>query len=381
MVLDLYSLTMLVYYTGTIETPLYMLFVFHVIIGSFILPGFIIYSITATIIVIFSSLAYLEYFTVITHHSVAGLLNTPLYNELNYVASFTTVFAFVMVISVLLSNRIAKQLYKMEQDLLESFDKLNKAEIEKQKYIIGVVHEIKNPLTAVHSYLNIILQKILGPLDSRIEEKLKRASIRSEEAVNLTNNILKISKLRLLDQISFEKIDINKIICDSINKNSINISTKNIKLNYRDNRIKVNDIYGDPLMIELAISNLMNNAIKYVGRDGSVAVSVNDGDKGIEIEVCDNGVGIPAGEIEKIFHEFYRASNIVQRTPIGGENLSQRDGFPEGSGLGLSIVKLIVESHNGTVKVESPSRIGTKENPGTSFRIFLPSNSENAHKE
>ncbi len=68
-----------------------------------------------------------------------------------------------MFISVYLANGIARQLYKMEQDLVESLDRLNTAEIEKQKYIVGIVHEIKTPLTAVHSYLNLILQKFLVP--------------------------------------------------------------------------------------------------------------------------------------------------------------------------------------------------------------------------
>ena len=70
-------------------------------------------------------------------------------------------FAFMVFMIVLIANRMANQLYIREQQLLESIDKINAAEKEKQKYISGIVHEIKTPLAAVHSYLDLVLQKFL----------------------------------------------------------------------------------------------------------------------------------------------------------------------------------------------------------------------------
>ena len=236
MVLDLYALTLLVYYTGTIESPLYMLFIFHMIIGSLVLPGKIIYSTAFITIIIFASLTFGEYYNFISHHSVNGLLSSPVYNDLKYVTAFVSIFTFVMVMSVILANRIAKQLYKMEQDLFESYDKLKASEAEKQKYIMAVVHEIKSPIAALHSYLDLVLEKYLGPLNDKVEDKLKRARVRSDEAIKLIENVLKISKIRLIDEINKEEIDIKELICSMISKQITVINSKKIKVSINDNR-------------------------------------------------------------------------------------------------------------------------------------------------
>jgi signal transduction histidine kinase len=88
-------------------------------------------------------------------------------------------------------------------------------------------------------------------------------------------------------------------------------------------------------------------------------VTINSNSKNLIIEVCDDGVGIPQDEIPKIFKEFYRARNVKKISA-------------EGSGLGLSVVKRIVERHEGTVEAKSPSRIADRDHLGTCFTIELP---------
>ncbi len=112
-------------------------------------------------------------------------------------------------------------------------------------------------------------------------------------------------------------------------------------------------------LLDIAISNLIGNSIKYGVDGGIVEVTINSDSKNIYIEVCDDGVGIPENELPKIFKEFYRAVNV-------------RKIVSEGSGLGLSVVKRIIERHGGTIKAKSPSRMATKDRPGTCFIIELP---------
>ena len=152
-ILDFSSLFLLFHFTGGIETPLYMLFVFHMIIGSLVLPGSIIYTVGTVVVLTFGGIVFSEYYHIIPHYTIQGFLNTQLYNNFNYVVSIFTIFGFTMFISIYLANGIARQLYRIEQDLYESLDRLNTAEMEKQRYIVGIVHEIKTPLAAVHSYL------------------------------------------------------------------------------------------------------------------------------------------------------------------------------------------------------------------------------------
>ena len=109
MTLDLTALGLIVYYTGSIETPLFMLFVFHMIIGSLILPGLIIYTIAWIVIALFNVLIFSEYLKIIPHHSVTGLLAVPLYNNINFIIVYDVIFSFVIIISVFLANKIASQ--------------------------------------------------------------------------------------------------------------------------------------------------------------------------------------------------------------------------------------------------------------------------------
>lgn len=359
MLLDFVALFLLVHFTGGIETPLFMLFVFHMIIGSLILPGSIIYTVATIVVLGFGGIVFSEYYHIIPHYSIQGFLNTHLYDEFNYVVSIFTIFGFTMFISVFLANGIAHQLYRMEQDLVESIDKLNTAEIEKQKYIVGIVHEIKTPLSAVHSYLNLILQKFLGPLNEKVEEKLIRASARSEEAINLINDVIKISRFKLFDQFVREEIQIEEVINELSNKHSFNAETKKIKLVFNDDRKIHTTLIGDKFLLTLAISNLIGNAIKFVDKDGTIEVNVEDDEKDVVISVCDDGIGIPEYEQNKIFKEFFKSSNI-------------RKDEIEGTGIGLSIVKEIIEKHEGKISVESPSKLAGENKPGTCFKVQIP---------
>jgi signal transduction histidine kinase len=357
--LDFIALFLLVHFTGGIETPLYMLFVFHMIIGSLILPGSIIYSVGTAVVLFFGGIVFSEFYRVIPHHTIQGFLNTQLYDEFNYVVSIFTIFSFTMFVSIYLANGIARQLYKMEQDLVESIEKLNQAEMEKQQYIVGIVHEIKTPLTAVHSYLNLILQKFLGPLNAKVEEKLERAAARSEEAIQLINDVIKVSRFKLFDQFVKEEFSVSEMIDELSEKHSSTAEAKKIILAFNDLRKTDVNLSGDKFLLTLGVSNLIGNAIKYVDTGGIIEVNVEEDDGNLIIAVCDNGIGIPENEQEKIFKEFYRSSNITK-------------GKHEGAGIGLSIVKQIIERHGGKISVSSPSKFQSEDRPGTCFRIELP---------
>ncbi len=359
MILDIIALFLLVYFTGSIESPLFLLFVFHMIIGSLILPGVVIYGIAFCIVAVFASLVLLEYNGILFHHSVAGFLSIPIYQDFNYIISFTVLFGFLIFVIVLLTNRIARQLYTNEQELVETIQKLNKAEEEKQKYIIGVVHELKSPIAAVQSYIEMILQKYLGPLDENVERKLGSARERADEAIEMINDILKISRLRLMSGISPENVDIKEILCSTIEKLKGGIEAGKINLKLNDDRILRTPVRGDKFLLEMAVSNLLSNAVKYVPQGGSIDITISETEEGIDLDVSDNGVGIPLKDQENIFKDFFRASNIKNK------------GY-EGAGLGLSIVKQIIMRHGGRISVESPSAIGTTENPGSTFKVFLP---------
>ncbi len=168
----------------------------------------------------------------------------------------------------MLTNGIAKELYKMEENLLDSLDKLKAAEIEKENYITGVVHEIKTPIAAVQSYLDLILQKFVGPISAQMEDKLKRTRARSDEAIQMINNILKISRLKLIDDLPREELDLKRLICSAHEKLKMQVEAKNIDFTLKDNRKFKSKIMGDKFLLEIGFSNIISNAVKYTENGG-----------------------------------------------------------------------------------------------------------------
>lgn len=357
--LDLLTLALIVYFTGGAVSPLYYLFIFHMIIGSLILPGKVVYTLAVTIIISFFTLSLLELNSVIPHQYLRGYTGHTIFNNLKYILISNFIFSFVILASVYFANGIARQLYKLEQDLVESFEKLKQAEVEKQKYIMAVVHEIKSPLTVVITYLEIILSKMLGPLPKEAEERIKRSVVRIKEAVTLINNVLRISKLRLLNEIVYEDYEICEIIEGVVASRKSNLESKRIEAVINDNRVNKNMLKGDKFLMEMVISNLLSNSLKYTSHDGNIQIVVSEKGDNLEVRISDDGIGIPQNDLLKAFGDFFRASN------------AKKDGF-EGTGLGLSIVKQVIEKHHGKIIIDSPSDIAREGRPGTIAVISLP---------
>lgn len=357
--LDLTALMILVYYTGLIHSPLYIFFVFHTIIGSLILPANIIYMVSIFFLVILTTLIFLQHYGIVTTHLINGITVISENHPINYDIVFIIIFASTILLSIYLANYIAKQLYQREQQLRISIERLKDTEIEKQKYIMGIVHEIKTPISAVISLLDILLGNYLGPLDEKIVDKLKRAKSRSDEAINMINNVLRISKLKLLDLTTLEELSLEELINSVIEKFMEKVNERDIQISLFDKRKKRAKLKGDRLLIDLAFSNIISNSVKYIGFGGHINIEIFDTEDFVTFIFEDDGIGIPKKDLDKVTNQFYRASNIKKTTL-------------EGCGMGLALVKEIVAKHNGTVKINSPSRLKKDKRDGTVVTIQLP---------
>lgn len=359
MLFDLAALMLLVYFTGTIDSPIYVFFIFHMVIGSLILPGIMVYTICGIVIGIFGILIFLQNISVVSSHYIVGIYSDTPAHPITYVVLFFLVFTGMMVITVLIANRIAKNLLRREEQLRTTLEILNEAEKAKQKYIMGVVHEIKSPISVSKSFVDLILQNYLGPVDEAVKEKLLRIRERSDEALHLINDILKISRLKLLESTNPEKMYLGDLLEECIDAKREEFESKNIKVLVYDTRKKKRTIMADKDLMELAVSNLVSNEVKYVPEGGNVQFNVSDAGDNVKIEIVDDGIGIPEKDLSHVFDQFYRAVN------------SRRQKF-EGTGLGLSLVKEIIEHHGGNITVESPSGIGNTDRPGAKFTITIP---------
>lgn len=365
--LDLFFLGIIIYFTGGIETPLLFFFIFHMIIGSIILPKKLMYRLAGLIIFVVLTSSFLEYFDIIKHHQIGGLFLSQYYKELSYVITINLIFGSTLPITVYLTNKIARELQKREVALKETYDLLEKAEKSKQRFIIAVVHELKSPIASATSQLNLISNGFVKE-EKDILAKVERATIRLDESINRINDILKISKFKLLNSKEETALNIQNIIKTNLDDYAEKAANKNIELSYKSElNSEKNDlatIKGDKVLLNLVFSNLIGNAVKYTVSNGKVFVSHQQDKMNHKITIADTGIGIPEQEIDKVFQEYYRASNTTTNSI-------------EGTGTGLSVVKQIVEQHNGSINIKSPSNIGTAEKPGTEFIVTLPRHSEN----
>ncbi|MCI0473498.1 MAG: HAMP domain-containing histidine kinase, partial [Ignavibacteria bacterium] len=344
-VVDLLAIFALNYYTGGVESVFYMFFVFHMIIGSMILPGFIIYTLAGSVVFLFTTTCFFEFFEIIPHHHFGNLIETDYYKDLRYVFITCTAFPVLIFFTVVLSNNIARAHFIRSQRLKEALDKIEEAEKIKMKYTMGIVHEIKSPVVGVQSNLDLVLEGYSGTIDEKAKNRIIKARARTDEAINIINDVLNISKVKLLEQIKKEEIDVFSLVSSVVKKKNSDAVLKKIHIQIADFR-KTKIISGDRVMLELALSNLIGNAIKYNTPGGNVEIILKNADEDIMIVIADDGIGIPDNDKEKLFSEFYRSSDV------------RRKGV-EGTGLGLIVVKEIIEQHKGVIVFNSPSRISS----------------------
>lgn len=357
---DSASLAVITYFTGGIESPFYIFFVLQMIVESLILTGFAIYILTALIIVCFWIGVFLEYSGIIVHHKFWLFGDITVYDNFNYVLIFSFSFSVIMIVSVLLSNSIVRLHYLRSQQLRESCDKLNAAYANRQKYMINIVGDIRAPLVSIKSCIEDVFRETEEKLDPQIQSRIERALKRNYDALQIIKEIQNITTLKLRAQAKSEIVNLDELLKKIISKNKVQADYLTIRINFLDLSRCSGRIIGDRELLEMAFSNLIGNSVKYTNIGGRIEVVVEDGgnDNEVSVEICDNGIGIPEQDRGKLFREFFRGSNVREKS------------F-EGTGLGLSLVKLIIEQHGGCISFESPSRLADEQGPGTGFRVTL----------
>jgi signal transduction histidine kinase len=212
-------------------------------------------------------------------------------------------------------------------------------------------HELKTPLAIIKTNVDVALSKKDGDL-----EYLKNKMELVNRVVNRISGIVsKMSFLSKLDsnsfKIQYEKVNVNSLIEEKIEEFKEISNAKNIKIEF--SRGRNSEIISDSFSIGEILSNLLSNAITYTGEGGRIYINISDLENKLQISVSDTGVGISKDDIEHIFDRFYRSDKSRSRDTGG-------------AGLGLSIVKNLVDLIGGTITVQS------REGKGTTFSIYLP---------
>ncbi len=230
-----------------------------------------------------------------------------------------------------------------------ALSELREAEKIRRDFTANVSHELKTPLTSINGFAEMIAS---GTTDK--DDTIKFAGIIRKEGTRLLNLIDDIISLSRLDGApkaqEFEKLQLDRISEDIINQLRIRARDKEVALEFVGEPVWID---GDGRMIEDLIYNLVDNGIKYTENGGRVTLSVFPESDGAIIQVSDTGIGIPDEDQSRIFERFYQVDKSRSKK-VGG------------SGLGLSIVKHIVQSHGGSIDLKSS--LGK----GTTIKVRLP---------
>jgi signal transduction histidine kinase len=224
----------------------------------------------------------------------------------------------------------------------------------KTRFTYEVSHELKAPLASVYNILNVILDGYLDKDFDKQKELLNRAKGRINDVTKLLNDLLMFSHLEEgTGKIEILKIDTEELLCSLIEEMDTFAAKNNIKINWN---IYANLpwIYGNTELLRRAFVNVIHNSIKYSNPKNTVKIKAKIEKDRFLLEIKDHGIGIKKNELPKIFNIFFR-----------GEN-ARPEHKKEGMGLGLSLVKRIIDAHGGIIKVTS------KLNKGTTVKLSFP---------
>jgi two-component system sensor histidine kinase SenX3 len=217
-------------------------------------------------------------------------------------------------------------------------------------FVANVSHELKTPVGAI----SVLAETIEGETEDELVLRLvRRMIIESERMSRTIDELLELSRIEMGGEMLSAPVDLNDVVSEAIDRAQPLATRQGVAIEF-EKSMNAPLMNGDHFQLVSAVSNIVDNAVKYSDKGDLVAVSVTSTDGAVEVQVTDQGIGIPMGSLERIFERFYR----VDRARSRGTG---------GTGLGLSIVRHVVTNHGGEVNVRS------REGEGSTFILRFPS--------
>ena len=278
----------------------------------------------------------------------SGTLTKPLTNVVNSIDRITDGYLEESV-----SIKGYNEIEKISDSFNHMISQMQKLENSRQEFVSNVSHELKTPITSIKVLADSLVMQEDAPIEL-YREFVLYITDEFERDNKIKNDLLSLVKLdKTVGDMNITAININELLEQILKRLRPIAKRQNIEMIYESFRPVIAEV--DEVKLSLAISNLIENAIKYNVEDGWVRVSLNADHKYFFVKVSDSGIGIPESAQDSIFERFYRVDKARSRETGG-------------TGLGLSITKNVIQMHRGAIKVYS------KEGEGTTFNVRIPMN-------
>jgi two-component system, OmpR family, phosphate regulon sensor histidine kinase PhoR len=224
----------------------------------------------------------------------------------------------------------------------------------KSEFVAKVSHELRSPLSTIHEQLALVLNDLMGQLSESEEHLLSRAKEKTQGLISTIGDLLDLSRIESGTTCQEPKpVQLEELLDNIVDFLDTRAKNKSQTLTLNRPETPLPTIKADPLALESIFGNLITNAVNYTQNGGDIAVKVDLSGINLRVQVIDNGFGIEERYLNKIFDRFFRVKNDKTR-------------FITGTGLGLPIVKGLVEALKGRISVES------EPEKGTTFTVLLP---------
>ena len=221
------------------------------------------------------------------------------------------------------------------------------ADRQNRELISNISHDLKTPITAVKGYVEGIMDGVADTPEKmdRYIRTIYNKSIEMDHLINELTFYTKINTNRI--PYTFSKVNVREFFQDASEEIQYDLTSKNIAFDYKNTVGRDVQVIADVEQMRRVINNIVGNSVKYMDKpEKKISLSVRDAGEEIEVQISDNGKGISSRDLGNIFNRFYRAD-------------SSRNSTQGGSGIGLSIVKKIMEDHGGRVWASSTEGEGT----------------------
>ena len=356
---DLFVLTGVVHHVGSLETYAPFAYLFHIALACIFLSRRQSSAVTALACLLYVACVLAEETELI---SPSGIYAEPSLREHihgQHIVAAVNVSSAIVIFGVvwLLASHLSAMVRERDHKLAETNDRLINEQKAKVRHMLRTTHELKAPFAAIHANTQLLLKGHCGELPEDALDVIGRISTRCRRLALEIQEMLQLANLRDEpdDSLSWTELDLDEMLDWCLGQVQASAQEREVEIDAEMQPVRVRGV-GDH--VKMLFSNLLSNAVNYSHPGGTVRLKSSvTGSHRAQVTVKDEGIGIPADKLPRIFEEYYRTNEAARHNK-------------ESTGLGLAIVRHVCETHGIHLHVDSKPEVGT------TFTLTFPPVSE-----